>query len=389
MRPEKLEQLFKTIDERRRFSIGIPQSRFGVPTLVTPEGVSILVSQGYTVKVEKGAGTPIRYDDARYGSSGAEVVGRRETLTCDAVIYGGALQPDEISLLRPHAVLLTLMRHNRPNAETVRLLLERRITVLALDGVRDRRGMLPLSDILDEVEGRAAIAAATSLTANPRIGKGILPGGVAGINPCEIVILGTGMASLAAARSVIGLGGMVRLFESDPYCLRTAMSELGPAVIGSALHPGVLGNALAHADVVIATRMERRFSVGDSVVDRMKKGVIVFDLDDRSGFSALFPGLRCVNTATALADNIEPGSNICLIRPSEIVPRTVAMASTNDIVPVVERLFGFGGGIMNALKSDPGLRASALLFRGHIVSRDIASALNVKWIDIDLLLSFS
>ena len=220
-------------------------------------------------------------------------------------------------------------------------------------------------------------------------GKGVLLSGVAGVNPCEITILGTGMAALAAARSAIGLGGMVRLFDSDPSCLRTAIAELGPAVIGSALHPTVLGHALAAADVVIATRISRHFTIDDSVIDNMKRGVIIIDLNHREGISGVFPTLQCLDIRAALERNTEPGRNVCLINPTGTVPRTAAMAMTNDIVPIIDRIFGSGRGLMNVLKTDEGLRASTVLFLGRVVNREVADSLMTKWIDINLLLSFS
>ena len=391
IKPEQLEQLFKTIDERRRFTLGIPNTEgTDCPlTLLTPEGVSMLVSQGIEVKIEKGAGQSIHYPDNRYSRSGAEISSRVETLRCDVVLYAGRLTPDEAALLKPHGVLLTLLLNLPLHAETVQVLLNRRITVMALDRIRDHRGLYPLADILGEVSGRAAITTATSFMADPIVGKGILLGGVAGVNPCEVTILGTGMSALAAARSAIGLGGMVRLFDSDPYCLRTAMAELGPAVIGSALHPIVLGHALASADIIIATRVSRRFAIDDSVLDSMKQGVIIIDLDHHNGLSGTFPTLKCVDVTTAIAQKVEPSRNVCLINPVGTVPRTAAMALTNDIVPVIDRIFGSGRGLMNVLKTDGGLRASTVLFRGRVVNREIADRLSVKWIDINLLLSFS
>lgn len=390
-KPEQLEQLFTTIDSRRRFTLGMPLTAgTDCPlTLLTPEGVSMLVSQGIEVKVEKNIGRTIHYDDSRYSRAGAEVTSRQETLSCDVVVYAGRLTPDEAQLLKPHAVLLTLLLNQPIHPETAQVLLNRRVTMLALDRVRDHRGLCPLADILGEVSGRSAITVATSLMADPLVGKGILLGGVAGVNPCEVTILGTGMSALAAARSAIGLGGMVRLFDSDPYCLRMAMAELGPAVIGSALHPIVLGHALASADIIIATRISRHFAIDDSVIDNMKQGVIIIDLNHHDGISGIFPTLRCMDITTAVAQKAEPGRNLCLINPIGTVPRTAAMALTNDIVPIIDRIFGSGRGLMNVLKTDNGLRSATVFFRGRIVNREVAEKLAAKWIDINLLLSFS
>lgn len=390
-RPEQLEQPVKIKDSRRRFTMGVPvDSDSACPlTLLTPEGASMLVSQGIEVKIEKGYGNPIHYPDSRYAQAEADIVSRAETLACDVILFGGQLQPKEAASLKAHSILLTLSNNRKHRIETIQELLRRRITVVALDEVRDRRGNRPLSDILYEVAGRASVAAATSFLADARIGKGILLGGVAGVNPCEVVILGTGMAALAAARSAIGLGAMVRLFDSDPYCLRTAISELGAAVIGSTLHPGVLGHALGSADVVISALNGQRFAIDSTVLDNMKKGVVIFDINDHDGISAIFPSLRCVDVTTASERAVSPGSDVCFINPVRAVPRTAAMALTNDIVPIVNRLFGSGSGVMNVLKSDAGLRNAVLFFQGRVVSQPIAERIGVRYVDINLLLSFS
>lgn len=390
--PIQMEQLFQIMEGRRRFTLGLPVSRKKpfTMTVCTPEGVSMIVSQGIEVVIERGVGESIHYEDTRYARAGARVSSRTEAFGCDVVLYSAIPRPEEISCLKPHSILLTLgCQGNEISRPVQQLLMERHITVIALDRVRDRRGLYPLADILEEASGRASITAATSLLANPATGKGILLGGVAGVNPCEVVILGTGMAALAAARSVIGLGGMVRLFDSDPYCLRTAISELGPAVIGSALHPVVLGHALSSADVIVVTRIARRFRIDESVVEQMKKGVILFDLSARYGISGMFPTLECHEVAEALEQGIAPGSNICFINPVSAVPRTAAMAMTNDIIPIIDRLFGGGQGLVNVLKTDSGLRSSVLFYRGRTVSRELADTLGIKWVDINLLLSFS
>ncbi|MDE6396550.1 MAG: hypothetical protein K2K84_04700, partial [Muribaculaceae bacterium] len=232
--PEILEQLTRIKKGRKVYSIGIPAP--GLPderrVPLTPEGASILVSDGYAVRIEKNAGQPIHYDDRRYASAGAEIVTRTEALEADIVIYLGVLTPSEAVRLRPGCLLMTLQEAVAQSTETLKIFLQRQITVVALNIVGDNRGNRPVADILGEIDGRAAIAISSSLLVDADHGKGILLGGVAGVNPAEVLILGSGMAALAAARSAIGLGGIVRLFDSDPYSLREAMGELGPAVIG-------------------------------------------------------------------------------------------------------------------------------------------------------------
>lgn len=389
-RPEQMEQLFRVAEAKRRFSLGLPSLRSAVcpGVLLTPEGVSMLASQGIEVRVEKGMGMPIRYDDERYARAGAAIVDGAETWTADVVLYPDYPNAEQAHRMKPHSILMMLKNNRNISVETARTFMERRITVIALDAVTDHRRMHPVSDILGEVSGRAAVMAATSFLAASN-GKGILLGGIAGVNPSETVILGTGMSALAAARSTIGLGGLVRMFDSDPYCLRTAIAELGAAVIGSALHPTVLGHALKSADVVIATRLGRGFAMDSSVLESMKKGVVILDLDDHNGISGVFPTLECIDVAAALAAGIAPGNNICFVNPGGTVQRTAAMAMTNDIIPIVDRLFGTGRGLINVLKTDPGLRMAVLFFGGKSVNREISERIGARCVDINLMLSFS
>lgn len=391
MQPEQLEQLFTITENRRRFTLGLPKGD-SAPcprVLLTPEGVSMLASQGIEVMVEKGYGDTIQYVTQRYAQARASIVSEAEARNCDVVIDAAFPTADSARRFKPHGVLLTLLNNRHIAADAARILLERRVTVIALDRITDHRRLCPVADILGEVSGRAAIAAATSFMVGSLHGKGILLGGVAGVNPCEVIILGTGMSALAAARSAIGLGAMVRMFDSDPYCLRTAVTELGAGVIGSALHPTVLGHALGVADVVIATRLQRGFAIDESVLSSMKKGVVIIDLNDQYGLSVTFPTLECTDVSQALSEGINPGSDRCFINPAGCVQRTAAMALTNDIVPVVDRLFGTGHGIVNVLKTDPGLRNAVLFFGGRLVNREIGNRLGFRSVDINLLLTFS
>lgn len=356
---------------------------------LTPEGVSILVSHGIDVKIEHGAGVTLHYEDERYAHSGATIVERAEALDSEVVVYLSGLSDRDAMRIRPHAVLLTFEQSVAYSPIAATILLGRRITTLAIDNVRDSRGNCPLRDVLGEAGGRAVVTLAASLLADPVNGKGILLGGVAGVNPCEVVILGSGVAAMATARSAVGQGAMVRIFDNDTYGLRAAAVNIGPGVICSALHPSVLGHALASADIVVATSLTSRFAVDDSVIDNMKNGVAIFDLDSRNGISPVFPTLRCVDMADTIP-NAEPfGRHVCFINAIGAVPRTVAMAITNNIVLLIDRIFGSGAGLRNVIKADNGIRDAVMTFLGRVVHAETAARLGTKQIDINFLLTFS
>lgn len=230
------EKLSEVADCKRRLSVGLPAMRGDRRFPLTPEAAAVLVEKGVTVKVENGAAQPIHYGDAAYRRHGVGMVGRDEALRCDIVICTAPLDACDLRLMRRGAMLLTMLEAVAGDAAVVPILAERSILAIALDLVEDGRGFTPFADILDEIAGRAAVNTAAALLADPVSGKGILMGGVAGIVPCEITVIGSGIAASAAAAAALGSGATVRMFDDDVYRLRATASGSGPVgdLVGAA-----------------------------------------------------------------------------------------------------------------------------------------------------------
>lgn len=384
---ETLEQPAAVKTSRRRFTIGLPKSavdnerRFPL----TPEGAAALVERGYRIIVEAGAAACIHYADAAYTRCGAEITDRATALSADIVMHLAPLPECDIMKMRRGAMLLTLLNYGKCSHRSVESMLRRGIVTIAIDLVEDNRGNRPFADILAETDGRASIAVASSLLADPLHGKGILLGGVAGVVPCETTIVGASIAAVAAARSAIGLGSTVRMFDNDVYALREALRELGPQVIGSAFHDKVFQSALASADVVVVTGgFPAGASYGADMVDRMKKGVLTFDLTDMPGH--LFPSIPMLDLAEATpADNTLSGRRTTYINAGSAVPRTASMALSNTFGTLLDDIVVCEG-ITNALKLTPGLRQGVVTFLGKLTNRRIASSLHVRAVDINIFL---
>ena len=294
------EQEAATATSRQRFTIGLPRSASPAERRfpLTPEAVNILVERGFTVRMESGAADVIHYTDNRYSRHGAAIVDRNAALQCDIVIHMAPLSVSDVSHMRRGAMLLTLLHSGAPfTRPLVDALVGRGIMTIAVDLIREHEVYAPFADILSEIDGRAALATSASLLADALRGKGILLGGVAGIVPCEVMIIGSGIAACAAAMSAIGLGAQVRMFDNDTYRLRSALTKLGPGVAGSVPHPHVLDNALRSADVVIVTSMNRYEVIDSERVRLMKNGVITFDISDSPGTT--FPSLTTIDLAVA------------------------------------------------------------------------------------------
>ena len=384
-----MEQPAMVETNHHRISIGLPtccnprERRFPL----TPESVNRLVEAGFTVKMQSGAANVIHYNDLQYQSKGAMIVERDETLKCDVVIHLAQLSPSEVCKMRRGAMLLSMLQNGSQSRETIMALAENYITAVAIDLIEDEQGNRPFADILAEIDGRAAISVASSLLSDAQVGKGILLGGVAGVVPCEVTIIGSGIAACAAARSAVGLGATVRMFDDDVYRLRRAMRELGPMVISSALHPNVLHNALRSADIVVATPMRTKYNLRREEVSIMKQRVIVFDLKNE-GPNAPTIALSTSDLAvTSTHGNFGEG-RLCFVNVGQTVPRTAAMALSNAMITLLSDMVGVERCMISS-HLQKGVQYGAYVYMGKVVNKSIAERLGMRYVDISLLSQLS
>lgn len=388
--PTPQEQQAETMTGRRGFTIGLPkcdnpsERRFPL----TPEAAGQLIERGFRVRMQEGAAECIHYTDNQYMRAGVMIGTREEALGCDIVIHLAPLEPTDVRKLRRGAMLLTLLKPQDQKMASVKELLRRHIISIAVDLIEDERGCTPFADILAEIDGRASMAIASSLLADSQRGKGILLGGVSGIVPCETLIIGSGIAACAAARSAMGLGSMVRMYDNDVYSLRRASQELGAWVITSSLHPRTLDNALRSADVVVVCPTREPFVVNREEVNVMKRGVVAFDLASDDG--AAFPSMTAVDLAQASAaeSSSRISDRICFVHAGCAVARTAAMALSNTFLTLMQGIVTCEG-VGNALKLLPGMQKATFTFFGKIVNPRIASALGLRNVDISIYLTLS
>ncbi|MFG6391809.1 MAG: hypothetical protein K1V76_05830 [Candidatus Amulumruptor sp.] len=386
-----LEQPASVATASRGFTIGVPACRHEGERRfpLTPEGASRLIERGFRVKIESGASAPIHYTDNQYLRAGCDVVSRSEALQCEIVIHLSPLDMPDVRHLRRGSLLLTLLSTELVSKEYIKALMEKHTVAIALDLIEDEHGHRPFADILAEIDGRAAMAMAASLLADSEHGKGILLGGIAGINPCEVVILGSGIAAVSAARTATGMGAIVRMFDNDVYSLRHASRELGASLITSAMHPRVISGALHTADVIIATpTSDSSYTIDSEEAMLLKRGVLTFDLTDR-GMSP-FPSMQPIDLARADSNKCRrpDGWRACYIHAGSAVPRTCAMALSNTLMTMLTSVCTCDG-VHNALKLLPGLRKAAYLFLGKLVNEEIGEKTGIRALDINLYLTLS
>ena len=378
----------QTATRKKRITLGLPacSSTSDRRFPLTPEGVDILVRQGFDIRIQSGAADSIHYSDANYARYGAEVTSRQEALQSDIVIHMAPLGASDIKMMRRGAMLLSILHPEQLVDYNVRALLDRRIISVAIDLIRDRQGNTPFYDIMMEVDGRASMAIASTMLASPEHGKGILLGGVAGVNPCEVTILGSGIAARAAAASAIGMGAIVNMFDNDIYRIRESSRLLGPGITVSTMHPRILEKALRGADVVVATAQHGAPQIGADLASVMKSGAIVMDLNYDE--SPSFPSLRAVDISTS--GQIPPGKSgrCCYINLGNAVPRTAAMALTNTFLSLMHEIISCDG-VTDTVKLLPGIQGAVFTFLGKPVNRRVADIVKMRPMDINLLLNCS
>ena len=200
--PTPQEQAQETCTAHRGFTIGLPACEYPYERRfpITPEAAGQLIERGFRVKMQENAAQCINYGDNSYMRVGVEISTREEALRSDIVIHLAPMTAPDVRKMRRGAMLLTLLKPSHQDCEAVKELLRRHVISIAVDLIEDSRGCTPFADILAEIDGRASIAMASSLLADSTRGKGILLGGVAGIIPCETLIIGSGIAACAAAR---------------------------------------------------------------------------------------------------------------------------------------------------------------------------------------------
>ena len=249
------QELLKEISKvNNRLLIGIPRERCEAEKRLplTPEAVDMLTDCGHRVLVESGAGLGINYSDNHFSEAGAEIVDTpAEVFQADLILKILPPLPVEIALMRPRTTVFSLVQFNLFAQEAFELMMAKRITAISYELMADEYNRFPVLNVTSEIEGAASITIASELLSNTQGGKGILLGGIPGVSPTEVVIIGAGNAGTVAARAALALGASVKVFDDDINKLRIIQQVLGQGLFTSTFHPNVLHNAFRSADVVM------------------------------------------------------------------------------------------------------------------------------------------
>lgn len=384
------ECLLREIARQPRLSIGIPKENPEVETrlALTPEGVAIVTEEGHSVYVQRGAGEPMSYSDLQYSEAGAYLVdSAADVFSADLVLKITPPTLQELNLMQDKSSVFSMLQLSNLSSECIHLMIKKKMNAIAYELIKDEQKAFPVMTSISEIEGNTAIGVAAELMSVERGGKGLLLGGVAGISPTEVLILGAGITGTVAARSALALGAQVKIFDHDISKLRKIQHYLGQQVFTSVIHPAVLFKALASADAVIGNLRyingSERFMVSEDLVKTMKTGAVIIDLSVDQG--GCFETSECRSLRNPVFEKFGV-VHYCVPNISARVARTTSMALSNIFAPIILKIAN-SGSVKLAISESSGFRNGSYIFGGVLVNRLIGSYYGINSNDIGLLLA--
>ncbi|MCU0362044.1 MAG: alanine dehydrogenase [Bacteroidales bacterium] len=384
------EEQLETAVKNRHLTIGIPSDHNDDEKRValTPESVNLLVESNNEVIVKKGAGLGAKYTDKDYSENGAVISDSpARVYSADVVIKVAPFSEKEVDYLKGNQVVLSYLNVLKLSEETLGKLIRKKVTALAFEKIRDRHGVMPVIESMSEICGITSVLVASEYLSNMHGGKGVMLGGITGVTPTEVIIIGANTAGEYAARAAIGLGSTVKIFDSSLDRLRHFQNLLGQRLQTSTFHPQVLAKALRSADVLIgAIELEDLrpwYYITEDMIRSMKKGAVVIDLSiDRGG---------CIETTEcrALKDPVYEKHGVIHFSAWNLpsgVARSASIALSNIFTPLLQNIAD-SGGITHLLKNDPGVRNGAYLYNGMLTNETLGQKFGILSKDLDLLIS--
>ncbi|MFQ5877768.1 MAG: alanine dehydrogenase [Acidobacteriota bacterium] len=365
--------------------IGVPREILDNESRVSmvPAGVRVLAEAGHQVLVEDGAGLGSGIDNDAYRAAGAVIVSDVGAVyrRADLILKVKEPQEEELPLLRRGQVLFTFL-HLAPHARLTRALLDAGVTAVAYETMVDEHGGLPLLTPMSEVAGRMAIQVGAYYLQRPMGGRGILPGGVPGVPPGDVVILGGGTVGVNAAMMALGLGARVSILDRSLPRLRYLDEIFRGQVITVYSTVAYIEQSVRRADLLIGAVLIPGASaprlVSRAVVATMKKGSVVIDVSvDQGG---------CIETSrptthSAPTFEVDGVVHYCVANMPGAVPRTSTFALTNATLPYVTKIAR--SGLREAALEDPTLRAGVNTHAGHVTHEAVARSQGLPYVPFE------
>jgi len=385
-----LEESLELLSNRKDLFIGIPcelhYQEKRVP--LTPAAVSVLVNNGHKVYIETKSGTGASYDDTDFSEAGAKICySKKEVFDADTIIKTAPISDEELEYLKPKQKVLSPLHLPIMSKQHLQKCLDKQIVGISLADIKDENDNYPIVQSMSQIAGVYAIQAAANLLNTNNGGRGILLGGVTGVPPTRVVILGAGLVALHAARAAIGLGANVQVFDTSVNRLMRLQNDLHQNIYTSILNNVFFQNALSKADVLIGAVKPKRgvvpMIVTEENVQQMKNGSVIIDVNiDKGG---------CIETSQ-MTSHQQPTftkygvTHYCVPNMASGVPRTASQMISNIIMPLVLDAFNNEGGFSRMILNKRNIIHAVYAYEGKLTHKSLADRFDMKYTHLDLIL---
>ena len=378
------EEKLEIIKKGKQFSIGVPKETClnERRTCITPDAVQVLVANGHHIIIEAGAGEGSFYTDLQYSESGAKITtDTSEVYAQDLVLKINPPTIEEIEYLKPNTYLVSALQINLRDKEYFQKLSEKKINAIAFEFIVDEYKQLSLVRLIGEIAGNISVLYAAELLA---LSNGLMLGGITGVRPTDVVILGAGIVGEFATKAALGLGANVKVFDNSLSKLRRLHMIIDGRVPTSIIDPKELAKSLKRADVVIGALSKVSLApiITEDMVRKMKKGSVIIDVTIDNG--------KVIETSE-LTDMENPyvvkhGVIHCgLPNLTSKMPRTTTKAVSNFFLSYLLN-YDEEGGFENMLIRKNEMKQSLYMYKGRHTKKLICDRFDLTYHDINLLI---
>lgn len=383
-------QLLAFEHAKSSLKIGIPKETTMQENRVAlvPHSVINLTARGHEIVIESEAGLKSNYSDHEYSEAGAQIVhDKKSVYECDIILKVAPPTQEELEYFRPNQILISPLQLPTITSDYIQMLRQRRVTSLAMEYMQADDNSFPIVRTMSEIAGLAVIHTAAELLSDSKNGKGILLGGISGVPPAKVVILGAGVVAEYATRAALALGAEVRIFDDKIHRLIRIQNRIGRQLYTSAFNPVTILQQLMSADVVIGAMHSKTgrtpIIVTEEMVMKMKSGSVIIDVSvDQGG---------CIETSEVTSHEkptrvVHGVVHYGVPNIASKVSRTASIGISNIITTFLQQA-GDSGSIEKIIYDYKGLRNGIYTYKGCLTNEYLAQRFGIKYTNLDLLLT--
>ena len=384
------EEMLEVTRKKGKLYIGIPKEMAFQENRVplVPDAVALLTNHGHRVIIEAGAGSAAHFEDTDYSDAGAQIVySPQEVFKANIILKIAPPTLEEIELMQTKQTLFSALQLTVQPEDFLKKLIAKKLNCVAFDLITDDAGIYPVIRAMGEIAGGTSILVAAELLSNANNGVGAILGGISGISPTEVVIIGAGTVGEFAARAALGLGACVKIFDNSTSRLRRLQSQLGTRIFTSVIVPKVLEKHLKTADVAIgalrASKGRTPCIVSENMVAEMKTGSVIIDVSIDQG--GVFETSEVTNHTRPVFRK-HGVVHYCVPNIPSRVARTASYAFSNIFQQILISM-GDEGGFDNLVRKDVGVRTGVYMYNGILTNQFLGETFNLPFKDINLLMA--